>query len=310
MAVFTRENGAKVSEWFASIGNGLSTDDLATSTDRLLRTLFEGGSTVYSKAMDAAHIAQTAPGGSWHRLFDGGHDLSGAWSAIRGALPNDTITQELTAYVTELWKDVVTPNGLPLVTWDKTAFDSFSAYLESLLGVDSAWVKDAVSFTATETAGVAIAIGALLLNLQRTDPTRFARLTGSLAVSSAVAANPLLMAVCLVAMLRTASTCTNGAKTMANLKSIANGATVTGGLIGGLSLAAGAPGLAIGALGMGGVAGAWAYGSKRNGEIFRRMASEAFRTEVIQALSAPARNGRIGFDAAVLALPDHSQDHT
>jgi len=49
--------------------------------------------TIASKAMDAEYL-RTHIGGSWHRLYDGGHTLVGSWNAVRDALPDlDTLDQ-------------------------------------------------------------------------------------------------------------------------------------------------------------------------------------------------------------------------
>jgi hypothetical protein len=37
--------------------------------------------TLASKAMDAEYL-RTHIGGSWHRLYDGGHSLAGSWKAV------------------------------------------------------------------------------------------------------------------------------------------------------------------------------------------------------------------------------------
>lgn len=88
-----------------------------------------------------------------HRLFDGSHDLVGAWKAITEHVPEEAWLKKAEGYVMALWKDVATPNGLPVATWNKEAFDKTAGFLEQTLGISRSWTKDMVSFTGTELMG-------------------------------------------------------------------------------------------------------------------------------------------------------------
>jgi len=189
--------------WIASFTNAVTACDTVRDVDRWMKYAFDGRATVYSHAMDAEYI-RTHIGGAWHRLFDGGHDLIGAWRAVRGAVPNDTVVNELQAYIRELWKDLVTPNGLPLFTWDHATYKSFQAALTHALHVNHAWVNDLVSYTATDLGGGIAALAALLLNLKATDPHRYYDVCGSIGVSAVIAANPIVMAIAIISLLRAA----------------------------------------------------------------------------------------------------------
>lgn len=74
-------------------------------------------STVASKAMDAEYL-RTQIGGNWHRLYDGGHSLTGSWNAVREALPDLTIYEHLGTWANEYWKDLITTRGMPIVVLD------------------------------------------------------------------------------------------------------------------------------------------------------------------------------------------------
>ena len=66
------------SEWLLATTQGLLASSLASDLNGVIGTLVEGAPTIYDKAMDAQYIA-THVGGSFHRLFDGGHTLFGAF---------------------------------------------------------------------------------------------------------------------------------------------------------------------------------------------------------------------------------------
>jgi hypothetical protein len=70
-----------------------------------------------SRAMDYAYL-HTHIGGGWHRLYDGGHSLSGSWEAVRQALPDLSAFEQCATWANEYWKDFITTRGMPIVTLD------------------------------------------------------------------------------------------------------------------------------------------------------------------------------------------------
>ena len=78
--------------------------------------------TVYDKAMDKSYLTHKIGGGN-HRMFDGGHDLAGAWEAVKSARPDDTFQEEVIGYASALWKDFTTVKGLPFTTWEPETFN-------------------------------------------------------------------------------------------------------------------------------------------------------------------------------------------
>jgi hypothetical protein len=61
--------------------------------------------TLVSKVMDAEYL-RTHIGGSWHRLYDGGHSLVGSWKAVSSSLPDLSALHQLGIWANEYWKDL------------------------------------------------------------------------------------------------------------------------------------------------------------------------------------------------------------
>ncbi|HEY4743231.1 MAG TPA: hypothetical protein VIH45_01105, partial [Desulfuromonadaceae bacterium] len=186
------------SDWFnAAIGDR----NFVKGLDSWMRGAFAAGpASIYDRAMDSNYIA-THIGGGYHRLFDGGHDLVSAWKACREAGGN-SITEDVKGYVHALWKDLVTPMGLPVFTVDQVKFHELSARLTDSFGISPVWLKDAISVTATELIGSVTAVLAMSLNWSINDRHKFAGLVGSYGVSTLASANPLLAIVTLVCLAR------------------------------------------------------------------------------------------------------------
>jgi hypothetical protein len=83
--------------------------------------------TIASKAMDAEYL-RSHIGGSWHRLYDGGHTLSGSWKAISEALPDIDSLDRISIWANEYWKDLITTRGMPIILLDHAA--SVSEYFK------------------------------------------------------------------------------------------------------------------------------------------------------------------------------------
>ena len=184
----------------ASIGNTLLATDVALGLDRWMRAAFASGrASPYDKALDLAYNSLRQHGGD-HRIFDGSHDLVGAWKAIARARPDDSWLQRADGYVSALWKDMVTPSGLPVVTWDRQAFDAVASFLNQTLGISRTWVKDMATFTATEFVGAVVGAVALVLSWNKADIRRFSEVVGSLGLSALVGANPIMVMVTIIGL--------------------------------------------------------------------------------------------------------------
>jgi hypothetical protein len=161
-----------------------------------------GAATGYDKAMDAVYNS-THLGGGLHRLFDGGHDVIGAWNACGEAAGacGDTLGQQVAGYLAALWKDCVTPMGLPLTTCDKGAFDEVAGFL-SHFGVEKVWLAKMAGINALDLIGGATGILGVLLSWNVYDAERFAEMVGNFGISAIASANPLLGLVALVCLAR------------------------------------------------------------------------------------------------------------
>lgn len=183
----------------------LLASSLAMDLNDLLQAMVKGSATIYDKAMDAQYLdplLRSDLGGSYHRLFDGGHTLGGAFRAARDASPDDTLMQETLGAVQGLLRDGTTARGLPLANWDKGTFDSVAGSLESTFGIPKAWFYDLNTYDAAELLGGTVGAIALIFGWNRADTETFAKLVGSMGLSAAMSANPLLLVVTVVALAR------------------------------------------------------------------------------------------------------------
>ena len=223
----------------AVVFNAILATGIAKEIDRWMRDeLASGLANKFDKAMDAARVKMQEFGGD-HRLFDGGHDLIGAWNAIISAKPDDTLMQEAGGYLSAIWKDVVTPMGLPVVTLNREQFDVTADIMGEALGVSRDWLMDAASFTATEGAGAVVGALAVALSWSETDIKRFSALVGSFGLSAAVSANPFLAVIAIVALARSFNAARYRKKYGSFSKGILKGGVGTGTFLGATSLVAG-----------------------------------------------------------------------
>lgn len=208
-----------VTSTVANVGNTLLATDVAVRLDRWTRSVFASGqASPYDKAMDLAYNTLKQHGGD-HRIFDGSHDVVGAWKAIAEAMPDEPWLQRAEGYVSALWKDMVTPSGLPVVTLNKESFDAVAGFLNETLGISRTWVKDMVTFNATEFVGAVLGALALVLSWNKADVRRFSEIVASLGLTALVGANPLLVMVTIVGLAK----CFHEARHGAGFKRVASG---------------------------------------------------------------------------------------
>ena len=188
-----------------SAAQALVASDVAGDLNRLVAAAAKGAPTIYDKAMDANYLdpaLRSELGGSYHRLFDGGHTIAGAFRAARGVSSDDTVVQEALGTIKALLRDASTPRGLPLATWDRSTFDSVAAALESRFGIPKAWFYELNTYDAADLLGAAIGVVSVIYRWNSEDTEEFARLASVIGTSAAVSANPLLIVVSVVAMAR------------------------------------------------------------------------------------------------------------
>ncbi len=187
----------RTAQLFAA-AQGLVASDLSPQLNDLVQAAEKGKATVYDKAMDALYL-ETHIGGGNHRLFDGGHTLLGAIKATHDASPDDNLIQEALGGIQGLLRDVSTQQGLPLATWDKSTYDSVAGSLQSTFGIPKSWFYDLNSYDVGELLGGAVGVVSLIFGWNRAETESFASLATGMGMSAAVSANPLLLAVSVVA---------------------------------------------------------------------------------------------------------------
>ena len=191
--------------------------------NQVVQSAVSGAASVYDKLLDAKYLdplLRTDMGGSYHRLFDGGHTIPGAVRAVNEASIDDTLTQQTLGTVEALLRDVSTERGLPLSTWDKATFDSVAQTLDSSLGIPKRWLYDINTFDASEVLGATVGVVAVALNWNRADTEQFAQVVASMGLPAAVGLNPLLLLVTAVA----AAQSFNKARSSGDYSALADGA--------------------------------------------------------------------------------------
>jgi hypothetical protein len=108
--------------------------------------------------------------------------------------------QEAWGTVQGLLRDVVTPRGLPIFTWNKETFDSVAGTLDSTFHIPKSWFYDMNTLDAAEALAGAIGVVAIAYNWNRDDIKAFSRIVASTGIASVLSANPALALVTLVAL--------------------------------------------------------------------------------------------------------------
>lgn len=245
-----------------SAAQALVASDLSGDLNQLVAAAVKGTPTVYDKAMDANYLdpaLSSGLGGSYHRLFDGGHTIAGAVRAAKGVSADDTVVQEALGTVKALLRDASTPRGLPLATWDKSTFDSVAAALESKFRIPKAWFYELNTYDAADLLGGAIAVVSVIYRWNRADTEEFARLASVIGTSAAVSANPLLVVVSVVAMARAYNKASNADEFAELIDGSFKGAATSGASMAAIAVAGSAGASAGVALLVGVTAGVLAY---------------------------------------------------
>ena len=236
----TRWSASQVAQFL----NASLATDAALEVDRYLRTILETSATAYDKEMDYGRHLMSEFGGD-HRIFDGGHSVSGAWESVKSALPEDTLGEEAMGFLQAYWKDLVTPMGMPITTLNRESFEAV-AKMASNLGIEKEWLLDVVSFTATESVGAFAAVLGASMNWGRAEAEEFAKLAAGLTTSAALAANPLALTVALLLVARSVNNGRRENKLKKVLRSFGWGAAKSGAFIGAASIVGGGAWVGIG----------------------------------------------------------------
>ena len=206
----------------ASIAQGVIVGT-GSQINQLVQSMVSGPTSLYDKALDANYLdplLRSDMGGSYHRLFDGGHTIAGAVRAVNEAGIDDPFARQTFGTVEALLRDVSTERGLPLATWDKATFDSVAQSLDSSLGIPKRWLYEINTFDASDVLGATIGVVAVALNWNKADTEKFAQLTAGMGISAVVSLNPLLLLVTISA----AAQSFNKARISADYSALADGA--------------------------------------------------------------------------------------
>ena len=226
---------------------GVLASELSRSLNAMLAELAKGTATVFDKAMDAQFL-ETGIGGTYHRLFDGGHTIWGAFVAVKDAPGDDGIVERALGMALGLFRDGTTPRGLPFFTWDKATYDSVATSLSDNFGISKEWFFDLLNYDAAEVLGAVVGGLTLAFRWNKADSKEFARIVGSTGLAAVVSANPLLGVVMVAALAKAfAEAHAEGAYEDA-IKGLLQGAAGTGAAMAAVPLigAAGGPvGLAL-----------------------------------------------------------------
>jgi|GEM_PF-1248788 len=159
--------------------------------------LTKSAATIYDKALDAEYL-RTHIGGGSHRMFDGGHDLLGAWGRVQHASDTDTFSQEVLGYTSAIWKDVTTVKGLPFVTWEKAEYSQVADALSGIPGISKTWVYDLCSYDVFEVFSAGLGTAGILFALNHDDLEKLSELLGNMGAVSVISANPVMGLVMIV----------------------------------------------------------------------------------------------------------------
>lgn len=109
----------------------------------------------YDRVMDAKYIADHI-GGSYHRLFDGGHDIVGAWK-LTGTVSKNEI-EHLLGWAKGLWNDAITPRHLPYVTISRETYNK----MHTFTGVSKTELYKYMTWSPIEAAGICMSIPSVI----------------------------------------------------------------------------------------------------------------------------------------------------
>lgn len=234
---------------------------------------YNHNSSVYDAAIDAAYNTTHVGGSALHHLVDGHHTLAGAFDAAAGALPHDSLYDEVAGAVEHLLRDMASVSGInPLVSFEPSTLGSLQDGLAATLGVSRSWTADALTINAPEALGGSLGALSLVLGWRQADAVRFGRLAGSLGIAALLSANPLLGLVALAGAARAFHVRTRG---QAN--------AIAGAALGGAAVS----GLVITALGL---LPAWAGVALLAGLLLERFGAPLAETvrRWMETLSTPA----------------------
>lgn len=155
--------------------------------------------------MDAVYNAGREHG-NLHRLFDGSHSIKGALEAGWDAVPDANWIENVGGALSAIWRDSVTPQGMPFVTlsrdWYNEATSVASRLSERGLPFRSEFVRDWVTWDATEFVTSSLGAVIVVFQFKEDKAVQLARTAGAFGLVGAASANPLAVVVSGVALAR------------------------------------------------------------------------------------------------------------
>jgi hypothetical protein len=185
LSKYALDSAGELSAFFAQ-------KDLLEWTNEISKQMMGGAASIYDKALDAEYIKTHIAGGH-HRFFDGGHDLINAWQKVREATDDDSFAQEVIGYASALWKDAVTPMGLPFATLDKQTFDIWATKVTELIpGMNKDYLYDLLNFDVMEIFSTGLGAVGILFCLKKDDQEKLSGILGAMGIQSIISANPIM----------------------------------------------------------------------------------------------------------------------
>ena len=142
--------------------------------------------------MDAAYN-KTHIGGGFHRSFDGSHTFKGSYDAIKDRVGEVDPVQ----YVQAHFRELVTPEGIPLFTLDKARYDSISNEISETLGggvtpgMVRGYLRDINSFNAGDLCAAGLGTVFLVAAFRSGDPKAVSRVVAGNLCLGIATANPV-----------------------------------------------------------------------------------------------------------------------
>ncbi|MFP6899596.1 MAG: hypothetical protein VCA36_01550, partial [Opitutales bacterium] len=234
----TKQTGDRVGDPSLWVSTALSTDFSRRFTE-WTEWVSESAPTVYDKARDAFYNLTNEGGSELHRLIDFGHGILDSWKVVKEALPNDSTTEEISGYFSSLWKDMATPQGVPLVSISRENYDAMADALTQTFGVPRSWVSDALTVNGAELFASSFGVISLALNWNKKDREKFGEIAATIGLAAAFSANPIMGLVCLVSLARAFQEGRSKQAYTEVLNGLAKGGIGTGGFIGVASVVGG-----------------------------------------------------------------------
>ena len=166
-----------------------------------------GQSSIYDQAADAVYNATHIGGGKLHRLFDGGHSITGMWDAARKASTDDSITEEVLGFAQAYFKDFITTVGMPIpmAPNDPSQYEAFIDQVNSfipLYDIPRDWFGDIFQQSAAETVAPSIALVILMFRFNKGEAEEFSKIAVHCLGFAAFQGNPLALPIFLIALAR------------------------------------------------------------------------------------------------------------